>query len=123
MSGRLPDGSPGPQPGAGRRPGTRNRKTIRLLERLEETKTRLEELQGVPFAGDAHDLLTQIYKDQSLPVDVRLDAAKSAIRYEKPALASEERTVKGEIGHYHAIPVAERDAITVATVAEELVDD
>ena len=29
-----------------------------------------------------------IYKDTELPMDMRLDAAKAAIRFEKPALSS-----------------------------------
>ena len=42
------------------------------------------------FTGDAHALLMQIYKDPNQPIELRLDAAKAAIRYEKPALAAVE---------------------------------
>jgi len=40
------------------------------------------------FEGDAHALLVAIYKNPKQPIELRLDAAKAAIRFEKPALAS-----------------------------------
>jgi hypothetical protein len=40
------------------------------------------------FDGDAHAFLQVLYRDETKPVELRLDAAKAAIRYEKPALAS-----------------------------------
>jgi hypothetical protein len=40
------------------------------------------------FPGDAHALLVAIYRDESLPLSMRLDAAKSAVKFERPALAS-----------------------------------
>jgi hypothetical protein len=36
------------------------------------------------FEGDAHALLMAVYKNPSIDLDVRLDAAKAAIRFEKP---------------------------------------
>ncbi len=36
------------------------------------------------FEGDAHALLMAVYKDPSVDLHVRLDAAKAAIRFEKP---------------------------------------
>ena len=44
------------------------------------------------FEGDAHAYLMAVYKDPSQPVELRLEAAGKAIRYEKPALASIENT-------------------------------
>jgi len=41
-----------------------------------------------PFKGDAHAFLMMVYKDPSLPLALRLDAAKAAIPFEKPALAA-----------------------------------
>jgi hypothetical protein len=38
------------------------------------------------FLGDAHAFLSMVYQDPQLPLSVRLDAAKTAIRYERPAL-------------------------------------
>ena len=42
---------------------------------------------AAPFKGDAHALLVMIYQDQTLPLAIRLDAAKAAIPFEKPELA------------------------------------
>jgi hypothetical protein len=36
-----------------------------------------------------------IYKDAELPMEMRLDAAKAAIRFEKPALSSVDQ--KGDV--------------------------
>jgi hypothetical protein len=44
------------------------------------------------FEGNAHSLLIAIYKDGSMPIGLRLDAAKAAVRYEKPALAAVEHS-------------------------------
>jgi hypothetical protein len=38
------------------------------------------------FDGDAHALLVAVYKDPRNSLEVRVDAAKAAIRYERPAL-------------------------------------
>ncbi|MGX7706326.1 hypothetical protein [Methylobacterium sp. Gmos1] len=45
------------------------------------------------FEGDAHAYLMAVYKDPRNPVEIRLDAAGKAIRFEKPALAALEAKV------------------------------
>jgi hypothetical protein len=55
---------------------------------------RLSSVLPGAFTGDAHELLMLTYKDTSLALDVRLDAAKAAISYEKPRLQS--TTLKGD---------------------------
>ncbi len=40
------------------------------------------------FDGDAHALLMLVYKDPQQPMELRLEVAGKAIRYEKPALAA-----------------------------------
>jgi hypothetical protein len=40
------------------------------------------------FRGDAHALLRSVYTDPRWPIDMRIDAAKSAIRFERPALVA-----------------------------------
>jgi len=39
-------------------------------------------------AATAHGLLVAVYQNVSLPIQTRLEAAKAAIAYEKPRLAS-----------------------------------
>ncbi|MDG2570630.1 hypothetical protein P7L87_24020 [Vibrio parahaemolyticus] len=40
------------------------------------------------FEGDAHAFLMAVYKDPKHDISLRVDAAKAAVRYEKPALAA-----------------------------------
>ena len=40
------------------------------------------------FEGDSYAFLATVYKNQALPLGVRLDAAKTAIAYERPRLAN-----------------------------------
>ena len=49
-----------------------------------------------PFDGDALTLLQLTYRDGAHPIELRLEAAKAAIRYEKPALASIDLTSTNE---------------------------
>ena len=82
----------------GRQKGTQNKRTtaakLAAAEKLEEL------LGGIdnPFDGDAHALMVLVYKDPGQPMAVRLDAAKGAIRYEKPALATVDANVTGNLG-------------------------
>ena len=123
MGAKLPDGSGWAPPGAGRKKGTKNKRTIQLEKIIADQAAKLEVLTQKPFDGDAHSLLQLAYKDTSLPMADRLEAAKAAIRFEKPALSSEDRKISGELGMYRAIPVSERDAFMVSTVAQELIDN
>jgi hypothetical protein len=47
------------------------------------------------FSGDAHALLMGVYEDQSQPIELRLQAAKAAIGYEKPRLTAVDSKVEG----------------------------
>lgn len=116
--GKTPDGR-----GLGRKPGSKNVRTKQLEALIAAQQAKLDEFTAKPFEGDAHAFLILAYKDTTLPMKDRLAAAQAAIRYEKPALASEERRITGEIGVYRAIPVAERDALPMATIAQELIED
>jgi hypothetical protein len=55
---------------------------------------KIELLLPGAFTGNAHEFMMLIYKDPSLPLDVRLDAAKHAAKYETPALQAVEMTGK-----------------------------
>lgn len=55
------------------------------------------------FKGDAHELLMAVYKDPTYPIDVRLDAAGKAIRYEKPALQAIQHTGNVTLTHEAAL--------------------
>jgi hypothetical protein len=68
----------------GRKAGTPNRRTQEMLTAAREKACRV--LGDDAFDGDAHALLVLVYRDSSLPIEVRLDAAKAAIGYESPRL-------------------------------------
>jgi hypothetical protein len=72
----------------GRRKGTPNKVTAARQAMLQDTAARVMAGRSGGFPGDAHALLVAIYRDESLPLSMRLDAAKSAVKFERPALAS-----------------------------------
>jgi hypothetical protein len=73
----------------GRQKGSKNKRTLLLEERGRALLDNAKDIIGSqPFDGDAHALLILTYKDKSLPLNLRLDAAKAAIRFEKPALTA-----------------------------------
>ena len=55
---------------------------------MRELVSRFEIEHPDAFPGDAVSLLQCIYRDQSLQLDVRIDAAGKAARFERPALAA-----------------------------------
>lgn len=56
------------------------------------------------FKWDAHALLCAVYKDPRFPIGRRIDAAKAAISYEKPSLASVKQELTGPDGGALAVP-------------------
>ena len=50
------------------------------------------------FDGDSHAYLISIYKDPAQPMMSRIDAAKAAIKYERPALSSIEHSGGFDVG-------------------------
>jgi hypothetical protein len=83
----------------GRQKGSRNKKTANLEH---EGRAALVEALGPgnAFEGDAHTLLIAIYTDTGRPIELRLEAAKAAIRFEKPALAAVDTHGTIENVHY-----------------------
>jgi len=56
---------------------------------MAENAERIRQVFGDnAFEGDAHAFLMAVYKNPEAEFAHRLDAAKAAIRYEKPSLAS-----------------------------------
>jgi hypothetical protein len=75
----------------GRKPGSKNKRTLELEAKTAEL---IEQISD-PFEGDAHAFLVCLYKDPSRDMQLRLEAAKAAIRFEKPSLAAVEHS--GEV--------------------------
>jgi len=84
----------GPRPGAGRKPGSKNKLTLERERALQETSEKITSILGEgAFEGDAHAFLVAVYKNPDLPVTLRTDAAKAAAPYEKPKLQSISHTL------------------------------
>jgi hypothetical protein len=77
-------GAPGQAKTGGRKAGTPNKKTAALKQAVAEAVGALPDA----FEGDSYAFLATVYKDKALPLGVRLDAAKTAIAYERPRLAN-----------------------------------
>ena len=79
----------------GRPPGAKNKRTREREIALAEAAVKLREVMGDTFDGDAHALMTMLYQDQSLPLELRLDAAKAAAPYtEAEAVRGRAQAVK-----------------------------
>ena len=82
-------------PGPGRPKGSKNTRTKVLGEAMTIAAARLSELLPDVKALDAHSLLIAIYSDPEMPIAIRLEAARAALRVEKPALQATQ--VSGEL--------------------------
>ncbi len=88
----MPKGAKPGQRQGGRKAGTPNKRTAELQEAMATTGKKLQDVITGAFTGDAHALLMAVYKDPDHDRPLRVDAAKAAIRYEKPALSSVDST-------------------------------
>ena len=75
------------------------------------------------FQGDAHALLTAVYKDLSQPLGIRVEAAKAAIGYEKPRLSSVDGRVESNLSRASIVEEAERKRQERLKAGEPLVID
>jgi len=83
----------------GRRRGVKNKRTAALERAQAETAVKITDALGAQaFPGDARALLMGVYKDQPQPIELRLQAAKAAIGYEKPRLTAVDSKVEGGLG-------------------------
>ncbi len=73
----------------GRQPGVSNKRTVALAQAQAAAAEKVTAaLRDAAFDGDAHALLVSVYRDTTQPMELRLNAAKAAIAYEKPRLQS-----------------------------------
>jgi uncharacterized membrane protein len=94
----------------GRAKGTPNKRTRELLDATRAAREKARRVLGKDaFDGDAHALLVLVYRDTSLPIELRLDAAKVAINYESPRLQAIQ--VEGHTEIEVNIPPEEQRAI------------
>ena len=72
------------KPGPGRPPGRKNNRTLELEAAAREAAAGIDG----SFEGDAHAFLASVYKNPSLPLELRIMAASRALRVEKPVLST-----------------------------------
>ncbi len=82
------------KPGPGRPPGRKNNRTLQLEEAARQAAAAF----GHAFEGDAHAFLMAIYKNGSLPLEIRILAASRALRVEKPLLSTSHNRVDISVG-------------------------
>jgi hypothetical protein len=103
----MPRGSKPGEHRGGRVKGTPNKKTVEAAKKAAEVGRVLAEHLGEHcFPGDAHALAMSLYKDTRNPPELRLEAAKAAMPYEKPRLSAVEHS--GSIGTSHEERLFER---------------
>jgi hypothetical protein len=68
--------------------GAKNRRTIAIETAMQVVTAKFKDEVPAAFDGDGVAYLQTVYRDPVLPVDVRIDAAAKAARYERPALAA-----------------------------------
>lgn len=82
----------------GRKCGAKNKRTVARERALADTAAKITGVLGAgAFEGDAHALLMAIYRDTEQPIELRVEAAKAAIGYEKPRLAAVDAKHTGTI--------------------------
>jgi hypothetical protein len=72
----------------GRQAGVPNKRTAATKAVLLEVVAKFEEAVPAAFDGDAVALMQVIYRDPQYPIELRLDAAKSSARFERPTLSA-----------------------------------
>lgn len=111
----MPGSKPGERRG-GRQKGVPNKSTRERQEAMEAAQAAIAAVNPEAFQGDAHALLMAVYKDPAQEWNLRIDAAKAAIKFEKPALSSVEAKVSHSLEDMpdDQLDAAIRDAATAA---------
>jgi hypothetical protein len=79
----------------GRQKGVTNKKTAAQREAIKQALASAEQAMADRLEDlDAHGFLRLIYRDRSQPLEVRIDCAKAAVRYEAPALSQTDLSVR-----------------------------
>jgi hypothetical protein len=68
--------------------GAKNKRTVAVETAMQVVAAKFKDEVPAAFDGDGVAYLQTVYRDPALPVDVRIDAAAKAARYERPTLAA-----------------------------------
>lgn len=85
----------GARPGAGRPKGSRDNSRVAQLKRATEAAQIYLRTEGhSEFPGDGLDFLVSVYKNQDMPVALRVHCAVAAAVYERPRLVASATVTK-----------------------------
>jgi hypothetical protein len=93
----------------GRKKGTPNKQELPLARALREAREKAEREVAADPNCDAHSLLRMVYLDTTLPIEVRIDAAKAAIGYELPKLNAIDARIDAVTHHEGAADLVIRE--------------
>ena len=95
----------------GRVKGTPNKQESPIARALREAREKAlqEARDSVATEQDAHSLLRMVYLDTTLPIEVRIDAAKAAIGYELPKLNAIDARIDAVSHHEGAVDLVVRE--------------
>jgi hypothetical protein len=85
-TGRRRGRPPGTPKTGGRQKGGKNKRTRERDDAAKAAAARIESVIEGSFEGDAYAFLLCVFKDPKHDMRLRLDAAKTAIGYERPRL-------------------------------------
>lgn len=68
--------------------GAKNKRTVAVEQAMAVVAEKLKGAVPNAFEGDGVCFMQSVYRDPSFPVELRLDAASKAARFERPALAA-----------------------------------
>lgn len=89
----------------GRKPGSKNKRTVELEQKQQAiVETICDAMNVKVFEGDAHTFLMSVYKNPANKIELRVDAAKAALRFEKPQLASIETKSDVTVSYVAELP-------------------
>jgi hypothetical protein len=106
----------------GRQKGTPNKRTAERKAAVVAVAERVNAMLPDAFQGDAHAFLITVYKDPSVDMQTRIDAARAAIGYEKPRQSSVEMTRSPGAIDFESMRSGEIEATLMKILAEHGVE-
>jgi hypothetical protein len=104
----------------GRAPGVPNKATVARRSAMKEAEKRLAEVMPEVKDLTAHGLLRAVYSNPEFPIELRLEAARSALKVETPSLSAVSASINhGDVGKI----IDARIASAKQLLAEALADN
>jgi hypothetical protein len=125
----MANGHGGRRPGAGRKPGSRDKinRFTRARELQAEVTEFLKTNDAAIFEGDSLELAVSIYKNENMPLGLRLHALGLALPFERPRLTASATVTKHIDGDDAAFgrlfaQIEQRLALAPASARDAVID-